>query len=78
MATFVPAFIGGLGPLEMGIILTMLVLLFGASKIPELARSMGLAIGEFEKGREQVEQELSEMRDSPSDESEERPEAEVE
>jgi sec-independent protein translocase protein TatA len=42
------------------------VLLFGASKIPKLARSSGQAIGEFQKGREQVEQELDEMRDATS------------
>jgi sec-independent protein translocase protein TatA len=53
------------GP-ELLIILLLAVLLFGASKIPKLARSSGQAIGEFQKGREQVEQELDEMRDATS------------
>lgn len=67
-----PAFIGGFGPFELGIILVVLVFLFGASKIPDLARASGLAIGEFEKGREQVEQELEEMRNDTPDESDEK------
>ncbi|ELZ46209.1 twin-arginine translocation protein, TatA/E family subunit [Halorubrum coriense DSM 10284] len=56
--------IGGIpaGP-ELLIILLVLVLLFGANKIPKLARSTGQAMGEFRKGREQVEEELQEMQD---------------
>ena len=56
--------IGGIpaGP-ELLIILLVLVLLFGANKIPKLARSTGQAMGEFKKGREQVEEELKDMQD---------------
>jgi twin arginine-targeting protein translocase, TatA/E family len=50
------------GP-ELLIILLIAVLLFGANKIPKLARSSGEAIGEFQKGREEVEDELQQMRD---------------
>lgn len=50
------------GP-ELLVILLIAVLLFGANKIPKLARSTGEAMGEFQKGREEVEQELEEMRD---------------
>lgn len=50
------------GP-ELLVILLIAVLLFGANKIPKLARSTGEAMGEFQKGREEVEQELSEIRD---------------
>ncbi len=55
--------IGGIpaGP-ELLIILLVLVLLFGANKIPKLARSTGQAMGEFKKGREQIEDELEEMQ----------------
>nr|WP_286670846.1 twin-arginine translocase TatA/TatE family subunit [Halorarius litoreus] len=49
------------GP-ELLVILLIAVLLFGANKIPKLARSTGEAMGEFQKGREEVEQELNEMR----------------
>ena len=51
------------GP-EVLVILLIAVLLFGANKIPKLARSTGEAMGEFQKGREEVEQELEEMRQS--------------
>ena len=50
------------GP-ELLVILLIAVLLFGANKIPKLARSTGEAMGEFQKGREEVEQELQDMRD---------------
>lgn len=47
------------GP-ELLIILAVVVLLFGASKIPELARGLGEAEGEFKQGRQEVEERLTE------------------
>lgn len=38
------------GPPELLIILLVVALLFGGAKIPELARSLGKAKSEFEKG----------------------------
>ena len=66
MTSAIPLF-GGLpvGP-ELLIILLVLVLLFGANKIPKLARSTGQAMGEFKKGREEIEEELKDMDDSDS------------
>ncbi|CDK38851.1 twin arginine-targeting protein translocase, TatA/E family protein [Halorubrum sp. AJ67] len=63
----IPLF-GGLpvGP-ELLIILLVLVLLFGANKIPKLARSTGQAMGEFKKGREEIEEELKEMDDDETE-----------
>ena len=34
------------------------ILFYGSSKIPQLAHSMGRAVGEFKKGRLEVEREL--------------------
>ncbi len=65
-----PMFIGGLGPVELGVIFLIAVLLFGANKIPQLARSTGEAMGEFKKGREEVEKELEEIRDTAEEEVE--------
>jgi len=39
------------------------LLIFGAKKIPELARTFGKAKGEFEKGRIESEKELKEFKD---------------
>ena len=63
------------GP-ELLVILLIAVLLFGANKIPKLARSTGEAMGEFQKGREEVEQELEEMRDGVDPEADD-PEGEA-
>ncbi len=64
MVDLLPLF-GPVGP-EMLIILLVLVLLFGANKIPKLARSTGQAMGEFKKGREEIEDELQEISDPDS------------
>lgn len=54
---------------ELLVILVIVVLLFGASRIPKLARSTGQAMGEFRRGRVEVEEELEQMEE-PGDESE--------
>jgi len=40
----------GLGPTELIVILCILFLLFGAKKIPQLARGLGKGITEFKQG----------------------------
>ncbi|MFP4625716.1 MAG: twin-arginine translocase TatA/TatE family subunit [Natronomonas sp.] len=69
MVEVLPLQLGIPGGPELLVILLIAVLLFGANKIPKLARSTGEAMGEFQKGREEVEQELEEIREggSPSD-----------
>lgn len=49
----------GLGVPELLIVAGVLVLLFGAKKLPEMARSLGKAKGEFKKGLEEGESEHS-------------------
>ncbi|HNY90502.1 MAG TPA: twin-arginine translocase TatA/TatE family subunit [bacterium] len=44
----------GVGPTEWVIIILILVLLFGAKKIPELARGMGQGLREFKKAANEV------------------------
>ncbi len=65
-ATLVPLQVPMLpgGP-EWVVILLIAVLLFGANKIPKLARSTGQAMGEFQKGRQEVEEELEEITEPP-------------
>jgi sec-independent protein translocase protein TatA len=42
--------LGSVGPTELIILLTIILLLFGAKRIPELARGLGTGIREFKKG----------------------------
>jgi len=43
---------------EWWVILLVFVLLFGASKIPELARGLGIGIREFKKASKEVSDEI--------------------
>ena len=63
MLNTIPLQLGIPGGPELLVILLIAVLLFGANKIPKLARSTGEAMGEFKKGRQEVEEELKEMQD---------------
>ena len=40
----------GLGPLELGIILAIVVILFGAKRLPEVGSGIGKAIKNFKSG----------------------------
>ena len=42
--------VGGLGPLELSILLLLFFVLFGAQRLPELANALGRSTGEFQKG----------------------------
>ena len=53
------------GPWELAIIVIVIVALFGAKKIPELARSIGKAKGEFQKGLKEGAQDESGKKDAP-------------
>ncbi len=60
-AVITPLQFGVPGGMELAVILLIAILLFGANKIPKLARSTGQAMGEFRRGREEIEQELEDM-----------------
>lgn len=53
------AFIGTVGAQEMMLIFFVILLLFGAKKLPELARGVGKSMGEFKKAREEFEHEIT-------------------
>ncbi len=59
-------FLAGIGPLgtpELLIIAILVLVLFGAKKLPTFARSIGRSMGEFKKAREEFETELTRAQD---------------
>jgi len=48
-----------IGPQEMFILFLIIILLFGAKRIPEIGRSIGKGIQEFKKGMREVEAEIN-------------------
>jgi len=55
-----------LGPLELGLILVIVLLIFGAGKLPEVFRSMGEGIREFRQAASTDEKEDKAPADSPN------------
>jgi sec-independent protein translocase protein TatA len=64
MNVMIAGFIGGW---EMVVILAVVLMLFGAKKLPELAKGLGQGIKEFKKATREVTDEVSSaMDDTPS------------
>ncbi|NHN41141.1 twin-arginine translocase TatA/TatE family subunit [Halorubellus sp. JP-L1] len=57
-------FVGGLGGPELVIVFLLVVLLFGANKLPKLARASGEAMSEFERGRAELENDIRNAADA--------------
>lgn len=65
MALGIMMFFGGLGAPEFLVIgILVIVLLFGAQKVPQLAKSFGQAMGEFKKAKRESELNLKKFEDS--------------
>jgi len=62
-------FIMGLGAIEWVVIVLIILLLFGAKKIPELARGLGQGINEFRKAsteiRKEIEKGAEDVKETP-------------
>ena len=55
------AFLGNFGGGEMILIFLIVLLLFGAKKVPELFRSLGKGVNEFRKAKNEWEQDINEV-----------------
>lgn len=60
------------GWLEILLIAAVILLLFGAKRLPDLARSLGKSLSEFRKGRAEGEREETEQKDD-NDRQEDKP-----
>ncbi len=60
---------GNLGAGEIILIVLVVLLLFGAKKIPELARGIGKGMSEFKKGLKDVETEIKTADTEPKNKS---------
>ena len=59
------AFIEGIGGPELLMIMFVILLLFGADRLPDLARGFGRAVREFKKATSGVEQEVRRAMEEP-------------
>ena len=64
------AMLGPLGGPEIAVIFVVVLLLFGAKKIPELARGLGKSMGEFKKARDEFETEIKRAADDVENDAE--------
>lgn len=56
---------GPLGTQEIFLIFILVLLLFGAKKLPEFARGLGKSMGEFKKARQEFENEIARAGEEP-------------
>lgn len=68
---------GPLGYPEMVVIFLIILLLFGAKKLPQLARGVGKSMGEFKKAKDEFEHEITRAEDEVTTEVKSEVQAEV-
>ena len=56
----------GLGPMELVIVFLVILLVFGAKRIPEIAQGLGKGINEFKKAAREVTNEIDSVKTSAS------------
>ena len=59
----------GLGGQELPIILVLVLILFGAKKIPEIMRGLGQGIREFKQASQEAVDEVKSLTEEPPDKS---------
>lgn len=57
----------GLGMPELIVILIILLLIFGATKLPEIGRSFGKTISEFKKGMREIDSDKTDSTEKKED-----------
>ena len=57
--------LGGIGTWEILLIFLVILLMFGAKRIPEIARGIGKGVTEFKKGIRDIQDEIETGTDAP-------------
>ena len=65
MTSTLAGFLGPIGFPELIVILVIVLLLFGSTKIPQIMRGMGQGIGEFKKGLKEGNEEAAKDSSKP-------------
>jgi sec-independent protein translocase protein TatA len=55
----------GIGPPELIVIFLIILILFGAKRLPELARSLGRSINEFKNATQNIKNDLDISKEEP-------------
>jgi sec-independent protein translocase protein TatA len=55
----------GLGPWELGIILVIVLIIFGAGKLPQIGEGIGKGIKNFKRGMSEPEVEEKDKKEAP-------------
>ncbi len=71
------ALLSNFGGPDLIIILLIVLVLFGAKKLPELAKGMGQAVKEFQKAKDEFSDELHNAGDKPSKPEARQPDATI-
>jgi TatA/E family protein of Tat protein translocase len=66
--THILGFIEGIGGPELMMIMFIILLLFGANKLPELAKGLGKSVREFKKAASNVENEIRHAMEDTAEE----------
>ncbi|MBQ5326690.1 MAG: twin-arginine translocase TatA/TatE family subunit [Oscillospiraceae bacterium] len=66
---------GRIGMGELLLIFGIVLIVFGPTKLPSLAKSMGEAIAEFKKGANQVSKEIDKMAEEVEKSTDEQPQS---
>ena len=61
-----------LGPLEIGLIVLLVLILFGVGKLPQVGNALGKGIREFRKGKEGEYEEKEKEKEKEKDKPEEK------
>lgn len=72
------AFIGGLGPVELIIILVIVLLIFGPMKLPQIGDALGKSVRHFRRGISGKEEEPVDVTPTPLEDKEKAETVEVE